>query len=225
MLLAQSNGGFVEGIESGLRNAWANVVEFAPKLIGALLILFVGWFVARIIRTGFEKLFQRVGLDRLLERAGLSGTLRNAGYTASDLVARIVYWIALLVVFLLAAEALGVQTLTDLLSGLISYLPLVIVAMVIVVIAAALGSFVADVVRPWANQQGVGWLAAAVRWGLIIFGVFAALNTLNVAEDIVNTLFIAVLASAGVAFAVAFGVGGIKTAERYWQRMLPGGDQ
>ncbi|MDH3306647.1 MAG: hypothetical protein OEO77_03900 [Acidimicrobiia bacterium] len=225
MVLAQSEvSSFVDGIESGLRNAWADVIEFAPKLIGALLILFIGWMIARVIRTVFKRVFEGVGLDRLLDRAGLAGTLQSAGYTASELVSNIVYWIALLIVFLLAAEALGVDALTDLLSGLIAYLPLVIVAIVIVVVAAAVGSFVAEVVRPWATQQGIAWLAPATRWGLIIFGVFAALSTLNVAQDIVNTLFIAVLASVGVAFAVAFGVGGIRTAEKYWQRMLPGGE-
>lgn len=227
MLAIAQDGGFVAGIENGLTNAWQNVVEFAPKLIGALLILLVGWIIARVIRNVARRVFERVGLDRLLERAGLSAALRSAGYTASELLSKIIYWIALLVVILMASDAMNVQSLSDLLNGLISYLPLVIVAMVIVIIAAAVGSFVAELVAPWAREQGVGWVAMAARWAFIIFGIFAALNTLNVASDIVNTLFMAVLATAGVAFAIAFGVGGIKTAERYWNQLLPnaGSDQ
>ncbi len=218
MVFAQ---GFFDGIEDGLNNAWQGIVGFAPKLIGALLILLIGWFVARLIRSAVETILTRVGFDRLLDRAGLSNTLKNAGYSASGLVARIIYWIALLIVFLMAAETLDIGALTELLQGLIAYLPLIIVAMVIIVVAAALGAFVADLVKPWADQQNIGWLDNAVRWAILGFGIFASLNTLNVAEEIVNTLFIALLATVGVSLAIAFGVGGIKAAEGWWNRMLP----
>ncbi len=215
---------FTDGVSQGLRNAWAGVIEFAPKLIGAFIILLVGWFVAKIIRTIFENVLTRLGLDRLLDRAGLSGALQKAGYTASSLVSRIVYWMALLVVLLMAAEVLNVASLTVLLAALLAYLPLVAVAIVIVVIAAAIGSFVADISAPWADAQGVAWVSKAARWTFIVVGGFAALNTLGVAADIVNTLFIAVVASTGVAVAIAFGVGGIKPAEDYWRKMLPNND-
>ncbi|MBK5268252.1 MAG: hypothetical protein JJE47_12535 [Acidimicrobiia bacterium] len=103
-MLAQVDvSSFTDGVSQGLRNAWAGVIEFAPKLIGAFIILLVGWFVAKIIRTVFENVLTRLGLDRLLDRAGLSGALQKAGYTASSLVARIIYWMALLVVLLMAA--------------------------------------------------------------------------------------------------------------------------
>lgn len=225
MLALIQFGGFVEGIEEGLRNAWSSVIEFTPRLIGALIILLVGWLVARFIRSAFGRLLSRVGLDRLLQRAGLSETLGTAGFSASGLVARIVYWIALLVVFLMAADALGIESLTALLAGLIAYLPLVAIAIVIVVVAAAVGSFVAEVAKPWADSQNVPWVATASRWTFIIVGGFAALNTLGVAAGVVNTLFIAVLATTGVAAAIAFGVGGIRPAEELWRKALPSDDQ
>ena len=221
-MLAQVDfGGFVDGITEGLGNAASNAATFAPKLIGALIILLVGWFIARIIRNVVEKILVRVGMDRLLERAGFSDTLRNAGHSASGLISKIIYFIALLVVVLMAADALGIESLTTLLAGLIAYMPLVAIAVVIVVVAAAVGSFVAEIAKPWADAQGVPWVAAAARWAFLIIGGFAALNTLNVASDIVNTLFIAVVATSGVAAAIAFGVGGIRPAEAMWRRMLP----
>lgn len=224
-MLAQIDvSSFTDGVSQGLRNAWAGVIEFAPKLIGALIILLVGWFVAKMIRTLVERILTRLGLDRLLERAGLTGALQKAGYTASSLVARVVYWMALLAVLLMAADALNVETLTVLLAALLAYLPLVAVAIVIVVVAAAIGSFVADVSAPWAEAQGVAWVSKAARWTFIVVGGFAALNTLGVASDIVNTLFIAVVATTGVAMAIAFGVGGIKPAEEYWRKILPGNE-
>lgn len=213
---------FLEGIRQGLANAWREIVEFTPKLIGALLILLVGWLISRAIRAILRRLLERAGLDRLVERAGMGAAMREAGYSTSAVVAGIVYWIALLITFLLAAEALQVEALTELLSGLISYLPLVVVAIVILVVAAAIGAFLADLVRPWADQRGIGWLAPASRWAVVIFGVVAALNTLRVAETVVNTVFTAVVGAAAVAFAIAFGVGGIDTARTYWRRVAGG---
>lgn len=221
-MLAQIDlDGFWDGITDGLSNAAQNAITFAPKLIGALIILLIGWFIARVIRKVVERVLTRVGLDRLLERAGFNETLRNAGYTASGLVAKILYFMLQLVVVLMAADALGVESLTTLLSGLISYMPLVAIAVVIVVVAAAVGSFVADLAKPWSDRVGVSWVAPAARWAFLIVGGFAALNTLNVASDIVNTLFIAVVATSGVAAAISFGVGGIRPAEELWRRMMP----
>lgn len=210
---------FVDGVRDGLRDAWENIVEFTPRLIGALLILLIGWLLSVLIRSILRRVLERVGFDRLLERAGMGGALREREYSASAVVAGIVYWIALLITFLLAAEALQVEELSNLLAGLIAYLPLVIVAIVILVVAGALGAFLADLVRPWAEQRGVGWLAPVARWAVIVFAVVAAFNTLNLAETVVNTVFIALVSAAAVALAIAFGVGGIDTARDYWRRL------
>lgn len=228
MLLAQVDvaaeaEGFFDGVKTGLNDAWETMLGFLPEIIGALIILFVGWLAARIIKRVLERVLNRAGLDRLLHRTGMSETLEDSGFSASGVVAAIVYWIALLSVFVLASETLGSETLSALLSDLVAYLPLVAVALVILIIAAALGNFASELVAPWGENQNVPWAAAATRWAFLIFGVFAALNTLNVAKDIVNTLFIAVLATAGVGLAVAYGIGGIKTAEKHWSKLFGGG--
>jgi len=221
-VLAQSDGrGFFDGVRDGLDRAWDNIVAFAPKLAGALVILLIGWILARIIRTVLTRGLKRLGFDKLLERAGLADTLKNAGFSASQVVANILYWIALMIVFLVASEALQVDRLTDLISDLVSYLPLVAVAIVILVVTAAIGAFLGDLVRPWAEREQVAWLAPAVRFSVIGFGIIAALNTLNVAEDIVNTLFIAVVATIGVSIAVAAGIGGIDRAKAFWWKIFP----
>lgn len=211
----------IDGLSEGLANAGETILSFIPRLIGALIILIVGWLVARLIHKAFQRLFKAVGLDKLLERAGLAERLQAAGYTATDLGARAIYWIALLVVFLLTAEALDVEYFSDILTGLIGYLPLVVVAIVIVIVAAALGAFLAELSAPWSQERHIRWLPATARWMVIGFGVFAALNTLNIAEEIVNTLFIAVVGTVGATLVIAFGVGGISAAKEWWTRILP----
>jgi len=222
-ILAQSDGvsDLFDGVTEGLTNAWQSVIEFIPKLIGALVILLVGWFIARLVRNGFERFFHRVGLDRLLDRAGLNTAMEGAGYTASGLTARVIYWMALLVVFLLAAQTLRIGQLSELLGNLIAYLPLVVAAIIILIVAAAIGSFIAELAGPFAEEHGVAWLPRIARWAVIGFGVFASLNTLNLAAEIVNILFLALVGTVAVTVAISFGVGGIKAAESWWTRMLP----
>ena len=214
----------ISGLSEGLENAGETILSFLPRLIGALVILIVGWIVARLIHRAFQRLLKAVGLDTLLERAGLSDRLQAAGYTATDLAARAIYWIALLVVFLLTAEALDVDYLSDILTGLIGYLPLVVVAIVIVIVAAAVGAFLAELSTPWSQERHIRWLPAAARWVMIGLGIFVALNTLSIGEEIVNTLFIAVVGTVGATLVIAFGVGGISAAKEWWSRILPKDD-
>lgn len=215
---------FVDGISSGLQEAWQDVITFVPKFLGAVVILFVGWLLARVVHRGAVRLLQGVGLDKILERAGLSERMKAANITAADLVARVTYWFLLLVVLLLAAQTLEVQHLSDLLSALIAYLPLVIVAVIIVIVASAVGAFLAEVATPWSRDHSIRWLPEAARWMVVGFGALAALNTLNIAEEIVNTLFIAVVGTVGVTLAISFGIGGIPAARRWWERILPDQD-
>ena len=215
---------FIDGLRTGLQDAGENVLNYVPKLIGALLILIVGWIIARFLHRVFIRLLKAVGLDQLLERAGLAERLQAAGYTATDLAARAVYWIVLLVVFLQAAQTLEADYLSDILSDMISYLPLVVVAIVIVIVAAALGAFLADLSTPWSEGRHIRWLPETARWLVIGFGALAALNTLNIAEEIANILLIAVVGTVGLTLVIAFGVGGIPAAKEWWSRTLPGRD-
>ena len=212
---------FVDGVSNGFQEAWHDVITFVPKLLGALIILFAGWLVARIAHKRAVRLLEGVGLDKLLEKAGLGERIKAAGFTAAELVARAIYWFLLLVVLLLAAQTLEVEHLSELLSSLISYIPLVVTAIIIVIVAAAVGAFLAEVSTPWSRDHSIQWLPSVARWMVIGFGALAALNTLNIAEEIVNTLFIAVVGTAGIVLAVAFGVGGIPAARQWWRHVLP----
>ena len=212
---------FVDGVSDGLKEAWLDVITFLPKLLGTVVILLVGWLIARFIHRLATRMLKRVGLDQLLEKAGLGERMKVAGMSATDLVARAVYWIMLLVVLLLASQTLEIEHLSDLLTALISYLPLVVVAIIIVIIAAAVGSFISEAAAPWSQDHSISWLPGVARWMVIGFGVITALNTLNIAEEIVNTLFLGVVGTVGVTLAIAFGIGGIPEARKWWSRILP----
>jgi len=226
MLLAQTFG---DGLRDGFVEVGSTIVNFVPKIVGALLILVVGWFIARFVRNVLRSLAERVGFDRLLDRAGVGETIRNAGYTASGVITSIIYYMMMAVVLLLAAESLGVDELTNLLRDLIAYMPRLFIAVIIVVVAAAVGSFVADLIRPLTASQNLTWLPTAVRTLILAFGIVAAFETLALAPVLVQTVlasfFGALGIALGVAFAIAFGVGGIDTAKLWWKKLAPKPDQ
>lgn len=222
MFIAQS---FIDGLRDGFVEVGNTIANFIPKLIGALLILLIGWWVARLIRGILKRIADRLGFDRLLDRAGLGETVRNAGYSASGIVVSIIYYMLMAVVLLLAAEALAVDELTNLLRDLIAYIPRLLIAVIIVIVAAAIARWIADLVRPLAESQDQAWIANAVRIIILAFGVVAAFETLDLAPALVSavlTSFFGALGIAlGVAFAIAFGIGGIDTAKQWWKRLAP----
>lgn len=210
---------FWDTLTDRLEQMGADIGKWVPKIFGALLILLVGMFIARIVRRIVEKILENDAVEGILDKAGIGPALRNSGYSAANLGATLVYGLMAVVVLLLAATALEVQSLVDLLERLIGFIPVVFVAIVLVVIAAAIGSFLADLVRPWAESHNNTWVPSAVRWGVIAFALLTAFDLVGigqVSEDVRR----AVLLAAGVAFAVAFGVGGIDTGKKWWAKYL-----
>lgn len=214
---------FWDRLLEGLREVGTAIGDFVPKLIGALIILIVGWWIARIIKSIVQRLLSRPAVGRVLDRAGIGPMLRDAGYSGEALIANIIYAIALVIVFLLAFQALQVEAIVELLQALIAYLPLVVVAVIILVLTAAFGNFLGDLVAPWATQRNVPWVTLVARYAVIIFGVITALDVLGVGE-VTTRIYEFTLGALAVAFAVSFGVGGIDTAKKWWAKYLSPSD-
>jgi len=210
---------FWDSLRDRLETIGADIGNWVPKIIGALIILIVGLFIARILRRITRRILENDAVEAVLDKAGIGPALKNAGYSAANLGASVVYGFLGLVVVLLAATALEVQAIVDLLERLIAFVPVVAVAVVLVVIASAFGRFVADLVRPWAETNNYSWLPTGIHWGIFLFGLFTAFDLVGigqVSEDIRR----AALLATGVAFAVAFGVGGIDTGKKWWAKYL-----
>ena len=210
---------FWDTLTNRLEEIGADIGNWVPKILGALIILLVGLFIARIVRRIVKKILENDAVEGVLDKAGIGPALRSSGYSAANLGATLVYGLMAVIVLLLAATALEVQSLVDLLERLIGFIPVVFVAILLVVIAAAIGSFLADLARPWAETHNNTWVPSAVRWGVIVFALLTAFDLVGigqVSEDVRR----AVLLAAGVAFAVAFGIGGVDTAKKWWAKYL-----
>src|SRR6266566_725584 len=124
--------------EQGFQDAWTRIATFIPKFVGFLVILLIGYVVAKLLSRLVEQLLERVGFDRWVERGSLKSALERSRLDASDILGVVTFWSVFLIALQLAFGVFGPNPVSDLLHGLIVYLPNVFVAVVILVIAAAL---------------------------------------------------------------------------------------
>ncbi len=207
---------FWDSLVDRLQTLGENVVEWAILIVVALVVLIIGRWIIGLIRKWTEKLLAARVLDPVWKRSGMAKSLEGGEHTPASIVATVLYAYLMVVLFLIVARILQLATIEDLLVRLLAWIPLLLLAAVVILVAAAAGSWVANLVRPFANEQNVPWLTTAVHIAVVVFGVLFAFEILDVtfAEDIVKI----VVAAAAIAAAIAFGVGGIDAAKRWWSR-------
>ena len=205
--------------QEGWNDAWTRIATFLPKLLAFIVILVIGYFVAKVLAKVLNGVLERVGFDGLVERGGLRQVLAKSKYDPSDILAKIVFWAAFLFVLQLAFGVFGPNPISDLIHGIIAFLPNVFVAIVILVIAGALARAATDLLHSMLGTVSGGeWMARGAGIAILAIGFFAALNQLKIAPAIVNGLFYAILAIIVGSAIISIGVGGIPTMKRYWER-------
>ena len=206
-------------LQRGLEDAWASIATFLPKLVGFLVILLIGYIIAKVLSRVVDGLLERVGFDGWVQRGSLRTAFERSSFDPSDIVALVVFWAVFLIALQLAFGVFGPNPVSDLLHGLIAYLPNVLVAVIILVIVAAVAKVVTEVLSATlGGVSGGEWIARAAGIAILVVGIFAALNQLKIAPEIVNGLFYAILVVIVGSLVVAFGGGGIPVARRYLER-------
>lgn len=197
------------------------VLEFIPKLIGFLLILVIGWIIAKVLAKIIGTVLERVGFDKAVERGGVKKAMAKTKYDASDILAKLVFYMVMLFVLQLAFGVFPANPITELITGIIAFLPNIFVAIVILVVAAAIAAAVREIVE--ASLGGLSYgsaLANGASIAIIAIGFFAALDQLRIAPDIVNGLFYALLALVVGSAIIAIGGGGIAPMRDQWNKAL-----
>lgn len=208
-------------ILQSLQDGLAVVIAFIPLALLFLLILIVGLIVAKLISKGLEKLLEKVGFDRLVERGGIKKALAKSKLDASDIVAKIVYYTLVLFVLQFAFGVFGPNPVSDLLEGIIGFLPKIIVAIIIIVIAAAIAAGAKSLIQNTLGGLSYGKILGNIVAIFILFlGVTAALNQIEVATSVTTPILIAVLAIIAGVIIVGAGGGLIKPMQQRWEAML-----
>ncbi|MGW6928924.1 membrane protein [Lentzea sp. NPDC054927] len=212
--------------EQGLTDAWRAVATFVPKLAAFLLILLIGWFVAKAVAKLVDKVLEKVGFDRLVERGGIHRMLANSRYDASDLLAKLVYYALLLITLQIAFGVWGPNPVSELLTGIVSWLPKAAVAIIIVVVAGAVANAVKDFIGGALGGLSYGRVLANIAsifiWAL---GIIAALNQIGVATTVTTPVLIAVLATVGGILVVGVGGGLVRPMQQRWEGWLGRAEQ
>ena len=190
----------------------AKFLGFVPNLVAALLILLGGYFFAKLCRLLAIKLFEVTRFDIAAEKAGIDEVLDKAEIkqTPAELMGGLVYWIVILMMFMIAINALGLEVASQLLNEVLLYIPRVVVAILIFVLGFFLANLLSGIVKVSASNAGFAQaetLSKASRLGIIILSVAMALDQLGVATRIVLAAFSILFGSICLALALAFGLG------------------
>ena len=220
MALQSSNLAAVD-FGQGISNAWSAIATFVPKLLAFLLILFIGWLIAKALSKVVDKVLERVGFDRVVERGGINRMMSRSTYDASDIIAKLVYYAVLLIALQMAFGVFGSNPVSDMLTGIVAWLPRAVVAIVIVVVAGAVARAVKDLVTGALGGLSygslLGTLASVFIWGL---GIIAALNQIGVATSVTTPVLITVLATIGGIAIIGVGGGLVRPMQQRWEGWL-----
>lgn len=209
-------------LEEGIRQMYL----FLPRLLAAVGILMAGFAIAKMVERATDVALHKIGFDRWMSEGGVTEALERAGtrLDPSSVLAKLVFWTVMLLVILLAADALGVQAVNALFAELVAYIPNVIAAVVVLVLGILLGEFVKDLVLASAGGlPGGPTLGRSAKAAVILLAVFMALEQLDIAQDIVLVFFIAVVGAGALAAGIAFGLGGREIAaelSREWYNRM-----
>jgi len=204
---------WVTTIVTSLQSLWMGLISSLGSILGALIVFVIGLIIASGIGEAIERLFGFVKLDKMLAKLGLKEIFEKSGITLNSgkFFGKLTYWFFIVVFLLAATDIVGFYTLSGFLRDILAYIPNVIVAIIILIAATLIAHFLRRVVRASIKGAGLGgemMLGGIVWWGIMVFGIFAALDQLGVASMILNTLFIGVIAMVAVAGGIAFGLGG-----------------
>lgn len=203
---------WTQSLITAMSSMWASVAAFIPRLFGALLVVLIGFAVAKLLDTLLSKVLAKLGLDRLMAGTGLTKLLGRAGIRApvSTLIGKIIYWFVLLVFLVSAAESLGLERVSATLDVLALYVPKVLGAALILLGGILLAQLVSGLVRGAAESVGLeyaGGLARIAQGLVVVISISVAVGQLEVKTELLNYVIAITLISVGLAAALALGLG------------------
>jgi Conserved TM helix len=213
---------FAEALITAFASALAILLGAIPKVIGFAVIVIVGWLIAAAIAGVVAALLRTVKFNDLAKRSGFSGFVEKMGIRndASGFLADITKWFVRLIVLVTAFDALGLPAVSQVLQQFLLWLPNLIVALVILVLAGLAANALAGLVRGATSEAGLGnpdLLANVARIAVWAFAIVVAVNQIGIATTLVNTLFMGVVGALALALGLAFGLGGRDIAAQLWQ--------
>ena len=202
-----------------LQSVWQGFLKFIPNLFGAIIIFVIGWLIAVGIGRLISEILERLKFNKIFERTGWQESLAKAEVKVNpaEFIGAICKWILVIVFLLAAVEILGLLQFAVLLRSVISWLPNLIVAIAILVVAVILADILEKIVKASVTKMGIGYagfLGQVIKWAIYIFAVLTTLLQLGIAPSVINALVIGFVGMISLALGLAFGLGGKDAAAK-----------
>ena len=203
----------METIGRSLTQGLNAILGALPALIGALIILIIGYIIAKVLQGITARVLKSVGFEGWMEKGGIKQFFDRSqtSQTPVSILGKLVFWLVFFIAISMAVDTLGITAISEVLAQFIAYIPQLIAAVLILVLATLLANFVAGIVR---GATGSSIAGSVAQYGIIVFAVFAALTQMGIAEELIAPTFLILLGSVALAAALAFGLGGQGVAQR-----------
>jgi hypothetical protein len=199
-----------------------------PALVGAALILAAGYFLARQVQHWVDETLKRIDFNRMAHAGGLDEAVVRTGSRLDPVraMAKLIFWLVMLVVILLASTALGLESINQMFGTMLSFIPTLIAGIVIVILGMIVGEFVRGLILASAGRvSGVPTLAKLAKSAVVVISIFMALQQVGVAEDIVTSAFTLILGAVALGVGLAFGLGNRELAGEITRRWYEEGQR
>lgn len=210
---------FSTAFMASIAGAMAMFFSAVPRIIGFVLILVIGWFIATLIGKAVAALLHAVRFNALADRAGISAFVQKMGVKTdvSGFLGEIIKWFIRLIVMVVAFDGLGLPAVSAVLTQFLLWLPNLIVALVIIVLGGLAAQALQGIARGAASEAGFSnpeMIAKIAKMAVWIFTIVIAVNQLGIAVTLINTLFMGFVGAVALALGLAFGLGGKETAAK-----------
>jgi hypothetical protein len=200
-------------IVTSFQRAFGQILNLAPNVLAMVLVLVVGYFVARIAGRVIAALSERIGLETAAERSGLAASMRQVGIQqkVSWIFGQIVFWLLMCVFLTAGFNILGLPTVSAAMEQIVAYIPNLLVAAVVVVVGLLVAAFLRGVIATSADRVGVSYaqhLADACYWALALMTFIAAFKQLHIEFPLLEQMILIAFGALAVGFGLAFGLGG-----------------
>jgi len=214
----------VDILQGSLLGLWDSIVAYVPFVLGAALVFLVGLIIAHVLRGVVEKIVAVLRIDDLVSKLELKTSLEKMGIKlhVGKFLGWCVKWFFIIVALIATTDILGWDQVTMYLQDVVSYLPNVIIAIIILLAGILLANFVRTVVKSAveaAQLQSADFLSGFAKWAILVFTFMASLVQLQIAPDLIRTLFTGLVAMLALAGGLAFGLGGKEHASRVLDRL------
>lgn len=196
-----------------LNQFWIQLINFVPRLLAVVVILFAGWLVAKLVRVAVRRLLELTQFDKIAQKSGLESFMNQGtlNLSLSGIISQVVYWLVITLFIITGANILGLSEVAVLLQQLASYLPRIIVAIIVLIFGTLLARFVNRIVFTWLHSiqfERALVVSTSTEYGVQILALFIALEQLGLGMQLIYSLFIIIFGAVFLALALAFGLGG-----------------